>query len=286
MMPETARSALTTRNGEICRASSAKWDTGVGSPRTPRSVTDFLVPHDATISACPSVVIDIPDCEPHSALVAPRALGDGKVECRVRRVDATAELYLEDGNVFSACAARSGQDWIIYSELSRGPNSALARLRKNSDGTFTLVRQRGSSKPASEEMMHVAHGTHTIDDVCPVTTMTVTIPNSQGTEREVPAGALSRTRSSVNHLPPQVLVSKLPTWDARAESWTLQFNGRCTLASSRNFQLQESAAPAASEKKGPVLLYGKMDQNDFTMDYQQPLSMLQAFAACLSSWAW
>ena len=35
-----------------------------------------------------------------------------------------------------------------------------------------------------------------------------------------------------------------------------------------------------------VLLYGKVDQQEFTMDYQQPLSTVQAFAACLSSWAW
>jgi len=285
------------------------------SPRTPRSVTDTLGMLDP-VPMCPSVVIDIPDscpeCEPHSALLSPRAPAEGTVQCRVRRVDGAAELYLEDGNIFSLCAARqttmscSRGDWIIYTEQSRGSHSALARLRKNQDGTYSLIRQRGGSATAENELMHVAHGTHTLDGVAPVTTMTVTVPASNAAT----AGS-SGTKQHPAPAPPHVLVSKLPKWDARCESWTLQFHGRCNLASSRNFMLHEAPTEPSRILSGQpvrgreqpgggqqqmrrgaprdgqtVLLYGKMDENDFAMDVASPLSMLQGFGACLSAWAW
>lgn len=268
------------------------------SPCTPRSVTDTLGMLDP-VPMCPSVVIDIPDscpdCEPHSALLSPRAPAEGTVKCRVHRLDGAAELYLEDGNVFSLCAARqttmsgSHGDWVIYTEQSRRPHSALARLRKNQEGTYSLIRQRHGSATAEEEILHVTHGTHTLDGVAPVTTMTVTVPASNA--------AAARLHRRTNQQPPpeapHVLVSKLPKWDARCESWTLQFLGRCNLASARNFMLHE--APGGGQQQSrrgaprdgrTALLYGKMDENDFAMDVASPLSMLQGFGACLSAWAW
>jgi len=269
-------------------------------------------PWTKSASACPSVVIDIPNTEPHAALLSPRMPAPGKCQCRVRRVEGGAELFLEDGNVFMLSAKRSGKaDWILFTEHSRSAHSAIARLCALKEGGFTLVRQRGG-KVCAEEMLHVTHGHHCYgDDYPPLSTMTVTIPNCESPEVELPAGVLSGStmsrsrRNDEASLPPHTLTSKLPSWVAAQQSWELPFeDGRCTLASSRNFQLQARAnlkvqRASASEGRRPssrqdheddtmatVLLYGKVDQQEFTMDYQQPLSTVQAFAACLSSWAW
>jgi len=287
-------------------------------PQSPISVRaksiDSKSPWTESASACPSVVIDIPNTEPHAALLSPRMRAQGKCQCRVRRVEGGAELFLEDGNVFMLSAKRSGKaDWVLFTEHSRSAHSAIARLCARKEGGFTLVRQRGG-KVCAEEMLHVTHDHHRYgDDYPPLSTMTVTIPNCESPEVELPAGVLSASamssrRNDEASLPPHRLTSKLPCWVAAQQSWELPFeHGRCTLASSRNFQLQELKATAnlnvrrasASEGRRPssrqdheddtmatVLLYGKVDQQEFTMDYQQPLSTVQAFAACLSSWAW
>mmetsp|Transcript_2234 Transcript_2234/g.4611 ORF Transcript_2234/g.4611 Transcript_2234/m.4611 type:complete len:285 (-) Transcript_2234:255-1109(-) len=262
------------------------------SPRSPREVQlldalESTSPSTATeLTTCPSVTIDIPDIEPHAALLIPKR-GITTHQCRVRRVGKTAELYIEDGNVFQLCAARSGKDFIIYTELEQQPSCALARLRSNKDGTFTLVRQRGD-RAATEEMMHISHGVHNLDDSAPpINTMTVTLPNIESSARELPAGTLCSSRTLMR---PHQLISLLPKWVPDAASWQLSFHGRCTLASSRNFQLKQATTTAATARSRAaskaVLLYGKVEANDFTMDYSSPLSMLQAFAVTLSSWTW
>jgi len=237
---------------------------------------------------CPSVVIDIPDCEPHAVLLTPQSTAEGKTQCCVCREGSTAELYLEDGHIFQLSAAKNGRDWIIYTELGRGDHCALARLSPQKDGTFTLVRQHGS-KAASEEMMLVVHSTYAFDDQStPVNTMAVVVPNAEGTTRELPAGTLHRRDPNMC----TALTSRLPRWDTKTEQYQLNFHGRCTMASSRNFQLQENSSQvhsASCKAKSPppeVLLYGKVEQNEFHLDYRAPLSTLQAFAICLTSWSW
>eukprot|EP00850_Spirogloea_muscicola_P007047 SM000034S12801 [mRNA] locus=s34:876991:878246:+ [translate_table: standard] len=84
--------------------------------------------------------------------------------------------------------------------------------------------------------------------------------------------------------------------------WHLNFRGRLTLGSVKNFQLVSgaicdsavagggssvtgaAAAPPSSSSYKPVLLeFRKIGKDTFTMDYCYPLSAFQAFAICLSS---
>lgn len=58
----------------------------------------------------------------------------------------------------------------------------------------------------------------------------------------------------------------------------LNFNGRVTMASVKNFQLV-----SPDDHDTVVLQFGRVDKDRFTMDYQAPLSPLQAFSICLSS---
>jgi len=103
---------------------------------------------------------------------------------------------------------------------------------------------------------------------------------------------------------PLVLHNKAPRWHEQLQCWCLNFRGRVTVASVKNFQLVASVPPPASagawapgvqtqpQASGPssssshdtvILQFGKVARDMFTMDYRYPLSAFQAFAICLTS---
>ncbi|KAL5228555.1 hypothetical protein ABZP36_016820 [Zizania latifolia] len=93
---------------------------------------------------------------------------------------------------------------------------------------------------------------------------------------------------------PLVLRNKPPRWHEQLQCWCLNFRGRVTIASVKNFQLVAAPSPAPAgaptpSQPGPadpdkvILQFGKVARDMFTMDYRYPLSALQAFAICLSS---
>jgi tubby-related protein 1 len=76
-----------------------------------------------------------------------------------------------------------------------------------------------------------------------------------------------------------VLRNKQPKWNEQMQAYCLNFNGRVTEASVKNFQLADSR----DETEATILQFGKVGKHAFTMDYAYPMSALQAFAICLSS---
>ncbi|PWZ44688.1 Tubby-like F-box protein 14 [Zea mays] len=95
---------------------------------------------------------------------------------------------------------------------------------------------------------------------------------------------------------PLILRNKAPRWHEQLQCWCLNFRGRVTVASVKNFQLVAATQPAAGaptpsqatpvpppEHEKVILQFGKVAKDMFTMDYRYPLSAFQAFAICLSS---
>lgn len=82
-----------------------------------------------------------------------------------------------------------------------------------------------------------------------------------------------------------VLKNKAPRWHEQLQCWCLNFNGRVTVASVKNFQLVASIENngAGSQDENVILQFGKVGKDVFTMDFQYPISAFQAFAICLSS---
>lgn len=94
--------------------------------------------------------------------------------------------------------------------------------------------------------------------------------------------------------PPKRLVSRLQEGDAEnlmifrnrepvfredVGAYCLDFGGRVSMASVKNFQLINPDDPSM----GNILQFGRVAPDMFTMDFQWPLSPLQALAICLSS---
>ncbi|CAN0919326.1 Tubby-like F-box protein 2 [Linum grandiflorum] len=86
---------------------------------------------------------------------------------------------------------------------------------------------------------------------------------------------------------PLVLKNRSPRWHEQLQCWCLNFKGRVTVASVKNFQLSAAFEPhhnvPVEENDRVLLQFGKIGKDIFTMDYGYPLSAFQAFAICLSS---
>jgi hypothetical protein len=77
------------------------------------------------------------------------------------------------------------------------------------------------------------------------------------------------------------LTSRRPKWNARVKAVALDFFGRVSMASTKNFQL------ALDHKPDKVkLLFGKVGPHQYVLDFHRPLSMIQAFAVAISSFTW
>ncbi|XP_052201477.1 tubby-like F-box protein 5 isoform X2 [Diospyros lotus] len=103
-------------------------------------------------------------------------------------------------------------------------------------------------------------------------------------ESSNPVEPLETVRSTRD---PLILRNKAPRWHEQLQCWCLNFRGRVTVASVKNFQLVASVDPSenvpATEQERVILQFGKIGKDIFTMDYCYPLSAFQAFAICLSS---
>lgn len=78
-----------------------------------------------------------------------------------------------------------------------------------------------------------------------------------------------------------LLSTRRPKWNERKQSLTLDFRGRCSIASAKNFMLEAENNPSTI-----TLLFGKISKSKFVLDYSYPLSMVQAFAAALTATHW
>lgn len=74
------------------------------------------------------------------------------------------------------------------------------------------------------------------------------------------------------------LVNKSPQWNRGLNSFALNFDGRVTLSSVKNFQVIHEANPDYV-----VTQFGKVNKDLYTCDFSYPICALQAFGVALSS---
>jgi len=75
-----------------------------------------------------------------------------------------------------------------------------------------------------------------------------------------------------------VLTSKEAKWDKALNSYVLNYHGRASQASVKNFQICHYSDP-----EHIIMQLGRVDTNVFHMDFRSPMSALQAFGIALSS---
>lgn len=72
--------------------------------------------------------------------------------------------------------------------------------------------------------------------------------------------------------------NRQPQWNQSTESYVLNFNGRVSQASVKNFQITKD-----DDITHTIMQFGRVKNDVFTLDYRYPLSAVQAMSIALSS---
>jgi len=242
---------------------------------------------------------------------------NGAILCHIRRVKqgmypryqlflgGTAELdgdKASEGERFMLSARKrkksKSSNYLISldeDDMSRQSGNFFGKLRSNFVGTEFTIYDKGVKPKEAEangnqqlqvrsELGAVLYQYNVLGTRGP-RKMTALIPkvNNRGQrhvfrEGEDKSGILERYKESQIAENLTVMQNKPPKWNEQMQAYCLNFHGRVKLASVKNFQL------VADDNKDHIILqFGKVGKDTFTMDYQYPMSALQAFAICLTS---
>jgi hypothetical protein len=69
--------------------------------------------------------------------------------------------------------------------------------------------------------------------------------------------------------------NKPPMWNEANQVYQLDFGGRVTQESAKNFQIEHT--------NKQIMQFGRCDDNAYTLDFQWPFTCIQAFAIALAN---
>ncbi|XP_036775960.2 tubby-related protein 1 isoform X6 [Manis pentadactyla] len=177
--------------------------------------------------------------------------------------------------------------------LSRGGENFVGKLRSNLLGNRFTVFDNGQNPQRGgggtdvgslrQELAAVIYETNVLGFRGP-RRMTVVIPGMNEDNERVPIRPRNASDGLLVRWQNKTLESlielhnKPPVWNDDSGSYTLNFQGRVTQASVKNFQIVHADDPDYI-----VLQFGRVAEDAFTLDYRYPLCALQAFAIALSS---
>jgi tubby-related protein 1 len=235
-------------------------------------------------------------------LTTPVPKGAGVVKCCIRRnkggmnkLFPMYSLYLTDGDLFLLASRKRPNNrlsnYLITAsenDLSREGSGFLGKLRKKNmigtefvtydDGTSPEDGGRGSS--ARKELCAVTYAPNMMGSRGP-RKMQVAVPGVDPVSNEPLVDGdmdLLQCIKDRKFTDCTYMINKPPLWNENVGAYVLNFYGRVTMASVKNFQLVDP------EDQSTVLLqFGRTDKDSFNMDLRWPLSPMQAFAITLSS---
>ncbi|XP_076597993.1 tubby-related protein 3-like [Chaetodon auriga] len=252
----------------------------------------------------PSPEIEFDDLEKFVMEPAPQGV---TIKCRVTRdqrgmdkslyplyylhLDNDKKTFLLAGRKRKKSATSNYLISIDATDLSRGGENFVGKLRSNLMGTkFTVFdnalnpdRALPDMSNARQELAGIIYETNVLGMKGP-RRMTVVIPGMSKDNERVAVrprnecdGLLIRhqNRRMENIIE---LHNKTPVWNEETASHVLNFNGRVTQASIKNFQIVHS-----KDLDYIVMQFGRIADDIFTLDYNYPMCAVQAFAIALSS---
>eukprot|EP00753_Platysulcus_tardus_P018132 PLAT6733.2.p1 GENE.PLAT6733.2~~PLAT6733.2.p1 ORF type:complete len:371 (+),score=141.75 PLAT6733.2:47-1159(+) len=236
-----------------------------------------------------------------SFLFRPVAPDSGMVQCYVIRnrggkhmMHALYSVYLEDGDRFLMSGKKrmknKTSNYLISMDddpTDRSSDSIVGKLRANFVGSSFTIYDYGMSpeRAVVDSSLRREMGVVVFEyDRMGPGRMEVAIPrvSEMGVPvvwkpREDEDKMISRYESKETERM-TLLRNKRPKWDEAVGGHVLNFHGRVTKSSVKNFQM-------ASDLTGDetVLQFGRVGRDKFSMDFAYPLSPMQAFAICLAS---
>ncbi|XP_060507667.2 tubby-related protein 2 isoform X5 [Panthera onca] len=249
--------------------------------------------------------------EDMEAYVLRPALRGRIVQCRISRDKRGVDkgmfpfyhLYLEaaDGRKHFLLAGRKRKrsktsNYLISldpTDLSRDGDNFVGKVRSNVLGTKFTIFDNGVNPERKNFVPETTRIREELGAVCYETNvlgfrgprkMTVIIPGIDDQNQRLRVQPQNEQESLLCRLQRGasqglvLLQNKAPWWSYRSGAYVLNFHGRVTQASVKNFQIVHPDDPGAL-----VLQFGRVAPDTFIMDFCFPLCPLQAFAICLSS---
>uniref|UniRef100_A0A4X2L8Y5 Tubby-like protein n=1 Tax=Vombatus ursinus TaxID=29139 RepID=A0A4X2L8Y5_VOMUR len=212
-------------------------------------------------------------------------------------------LYLEgpDGRKHFLLAGRKRKrsktsNYLISldsTDLSRDGDNFVGKVRSNVLGTKFTIFDNGVNPEKKTFMPQSARIREELGAVCYETNvlgfqgprkMIIIIPGIDSQNQRLKVQPQNEQESLLSRLQRGaseglvLLQNKAPSWSYESRAYVLNFHGRVTRASVKNFQIVHPDNPDYL-----VLQFGRVAPDTFTMDFRFPLCPLQAFAICLSS---
>uniref|UniRef100_H2ZV03 Tubby-like protein n=1 Tax=Latimeria chalumnae TaxID=7897 RepID=H2ZV03_LATCH len=252
--------------------------------------------------------IKVEDLEEFAFWIVPR---DVTIKCRITRdkkgmdkgMFPTYYLHLEkeDGKRVFLMAGRKRKkcktaNYLISidpTDLSRDGDSYIGKVRSNVLGTKFTVFDNGMNPEKKPFVPETANIRQELAAICYETNvlgfrgprkMTVIIPSMNLDDERVCIRPRNEHETLLIRYQNKNMESiielqnKPPSWNQDTQSYVLNFHGRVTQASVKNFQIIHPNDPEYI-----VMQFGRVADDVFTMDYKYPLCTLQAFAITLSS---
>jgi len=227
---------------------------------------------------------------------------DVEIQCYILRSKnkKVYQVYLkETDEAIMSASKRKGKATSNYRifDVENPPNTLdapyIAKLRANFQGTQFVIFDGGKNPMRANKNRP---DTQIRSELCAVTyepnifghrgprKMGVYLPklNEKGVPHKFPAegqkSAILRRKKCGDLSELSVLLNRSPKWNEQVKAYVLNFNGRVTEASVKNFQLV-----SVNDDNNVLLQFGRVGTDKFTMDFKHPFTPLQAFAICLSS---
>lgn len=178
-------------------------------------------------------------------------------------------------------------------DLSRDGKNFVGKLRSNFLGTSFTIYDNGvnpTSRKASfnrasirQELAAVHYETNVLGFKGPRKMVTI-IPAMTYDHKRIAIQPVKDSETMLERWKNNQMTNllqlhnKQPVWSDETQAYVLNFHGRVTQASVKNFQLVHAA-----DEDYIVLQFGRISDDLFTLDYNFPLSALQAFSIALSS---
>ncbi|XP_067863293.1 tubby-related protein 3-like [Heptranchias perlo] len=176
-------------------------------------------------------------------------------------------------------------------DLSRGGENFIGKLRSNLMGTkFTVFdngvnpeRGKADRSNVRQELCAVIYEINVLGFKGP-RKMTVIIPAMDEDQERIPFRPRNDKDSLLSRWQNKNMENlievhnKSPVWNDDTQSYVLNFHGRVTHASVKNFQIVHE-----NDADYIVMQFGRVADDAFTMDYRYPMCAVQAFAIALSS---
>lgn len=252
----------------------------------------------------PSPVIEVDNLEEFVLRPAPQGM---TIKCKVTRdkkgmdrgLYPTYYLHLDNDKKVFLLAGRKRKksktsNYLISidpTDMSRDGENFIGKLRSNLMGTkFTVFdnginpdRANSDWSKVRQELSAIIYETNVLGFKGP-RRMTVIIPGMNEDSERVPIrprndndGLLIRYQNkNMENL--IELHNKTPVWNDETQSHVLNFSGRVTHASVKNFQIVHS-----NDVDYIVMQFGRVADDAFTLDFNYPMCAVQAFAIALSS---